>query len=303
MSAAAQDPSDAAYCASLVRGADFERYATTLFVPPEPRRALLALFAFNIEIARIRDQISQPLAGEIRLQWWSDLLAGTAHGEAAGNPVAAELMRAIDRHALPHELFGRMIDAHRFDLYDEPMQTMAELEGYLLDTASALFALGGLVLGVELSDDLARHAGLAFGLTRIVEALPRHASRGQFYLPLDEIGAAGVAPADILAGKSTAELQRYLRGLAEQARQHLRLALDMLARDRTPARTALLPLALIDRRLRRVASAEFKPFEVRQVASNLGVLWALCGASRREPFRVQSRFRFVLSGLQARNDG
>ncbi len=219
MSAAAQDPSDATYCASLVRGSDFERYAATLFVPPEPRRALLALFAFNIEIARIRDQISQPLAGEIRLQWWSDLLTGTAHGEATGNPVAAELMRAIDRHALPQELIGRMIDAHRFDLYDEPMQTMAELEGYLQDTASALFALGGLVLGVEVGDELVRHAGLAFGLTRIVEALPRHASRGQFYLPLDEIGAAGVAPADILAGKSTAELQRYLQGLAEQARR------------------------------------------------------------------------------------
>ena len=74
---------------------------------PELRRALLALFAFNIEIARIREQISQPLAGEIRLQWWSDLLAGTAHGEAAGNPVAAELLRAIERHALPHEPLER----------------------------------------------------------------------------------------------------------------------------------------------------------------------------------------------------
>src|ERR671910_400047 len=98
MSAAAQAPSDAAYCASLVRGSDFERYAATLFVPPEPRRALLALFAFNIEIARIRDQISQPLAGEIRLQWWSDLLAGTAHGEAGGNPITAELLLGIERH-------------------------------------------------------------------------------------------------------------------------------------------------------------------------------------------------------------
>ena len=91
MSAAAQDVADAAYCANLVRGSDFERYAATLFVAPEHRRALLALFAFNIEIARIREQISQPLAGEIRLQWWSDLIDGLARGEAAGNPVAADL--------------------------------------------------------------------------------------------------------------------------------------------------------------------------------------------------------------------
>jgi phytoene synthase len=285
MSAPAQEPSDAAYCAGLVRGSDFERYAATLFVPPEPRRALLALFAFNIEIARIRDQISQPLAGEIRLQWWSDLLAGTAHGDAAGNPVAAELLRAIDRHALPHELFGRMIDAHRFDLYDEPMPTMAELEGYLQDTASALFALGGLVLGLEAGDELVRPAGMAFGLTRIVEALPRHASRGQFYLPLDDVTEAGVAPADVFAGKATPELQRYLQGLAGHAREYLRQALKALARDRTPGRAAFLPLALVDRKLRRMASASYQPFEIRQPPSNLAVLWTLWRASRREPFR------------------
>ncbi len=64
-------------------------------------------------------------------------------------PVAAELLRAIERHALPHELLSGMIDAHRFDLYDEPMQTSAELESYLQGTASALFGLGALVLGVD----------------------------------------------------------------------------------------------------------------------------------------------------------
>jgi phytoene synthase len=288
MSAAAQPQSDAAYCAGLVRDADFERYAGTLFVTPAPRRALLALFAFNIEIARIREQISQPLAGEIRLQWWSDLLAGTAHGEAAGNPVAAELLRGIERYALPREVPSRMIDAHRFDLYDEPMRTMAELETYLQDTASALFGISARVLGGESQgdDELIRHAGLAFGLTRIVEALPGHASRGQIYLPIDELGRAGIAAEDILSWTSTPELQAFLRGIAGRARHHLGSALELLSRDRTPARTAFLPVALMDRKLRRMASASYKPFEVQPAASNLSVLWTLWRASRREPFRV-----------------
>ena len=85
MSATAPDQSAAGFCASLVRASDFERYAATLFVNPEQRRALLALFAFNIEVARVRDQISQPLAGEIRLQWWSDLLDGAAQS-GLGDP-------------------------------------------------------------------------------------------------------------------------------------------------------------------------------------------------------------------------
>jgi 15-cis-phytoene synthase len=290
MSAGAQPQSDAAYCASLVRGSDFERYAATLFVAPEPRRALLALFAFNIEIARVREQISQPLAGEIRLQWWSDLLAGLAHGEAAGNPVAAELMLAIERHALPPEAVSGMIDAHRFDLYDEPMRTMGELETYLKDTASALFGLGARVLGGDAhgTEDLKRHAGLAFGLTRIVAAFGAHASRGQIFLPVDELEQAGVAVEDVFSGKPTPQLQAFLTHITTQARTHAKLALELLAHSHGPARAAFLPLALAERKLQRMASAGHKPFDPPQPTSNLAVLWTLWRASRREPFRVKS---------------
>ena len=85
-------PRDSAgFCAGLVRSHDFARYASTLFVPGPQRRALLALYAFNVEISRVRDTVSQPLPGEIRLQWWRDLLADASHGGVEGNPVAAEL--------------------------------------------------------------------------------------------------------------------------------------------------------------------------------------------------------------------
>ena len=283
MSTAAANQSAADYCASLVRASDFERYASTLFVGAEPRRALLALFAFNIEIARIREQISQPLAGEIRLQWWSDLLDGTAHGEAEANPVAAELLHAINRHALPLDVLGGVIDAHRFDLYDEPMQAMAELEHYLVHTAAALFSLGARVLGQEPSQLPVRDAGLAWGLARIVEALPAHASRGQMYLPLDELARAGAKAEDVFAGRSSAELQQLLREFAGRARTHLQNALGQLARSGAPAR-ALLPLALVDGKLKRIRLRAGRPFEPPQQRSNLGVLWALWRASRSRPF-------------------
>src|SRR5215831_6735280 len=131
----------AAFCADLVRSHDFVRYASSLFVPPDRRRALLALYAFNVEITRVREQVTQPLPGEIRLQWWTDMLAGVGQGEAEGNPVAAELRRAIDQFLLPVEQLSRLIEEHQFDLYNDPMPTMAALEGYVSDTVSALFAM------------------------------------------------------------------------------------------------------------------------------------------------------------------
>jgi phytoene synthase len=96
------------FCADLVRSQDFARYASTLFVPAAQRRALLAIYAFNAEITRVREQISQPLPGEIRMQWWTDMLAGAGNGGVEGNPVAAELLQAIRNFRLPVEPLSRL---------------------------------------------------------------------------------------------------------------------------------------------------------------------------------------------------
>src|ERR1700687_5998139 len=139
----------AEFCAELVRIHDFARYASALFVPAAQRRALLAIYASNVEISRVREQVSQPLPGEIRLQWWTDMLAGAAHGSAEGNPVAAEVLLAIRTGGLPVERLSRLIDEHQFDLYNDPMPTKAALEGYINDTSSALFSLGAGITGVQ----------------------------------------------------------------------------------------------------------------------------------------------------------
>ena len=147
MNSANGDKASADFCAELVRAHDFARYASTLFVPAEQRRALLAIYAFNVEISRVREQVSQPLPGEVRLQWWTDMLAGTGHGGIEGNPVAAELKLAMRNWRLPVERLSRLIDEHQFDLYNDPMPTMAALEGYINDTSSALFSLGAGIAG------------------------------------------------------------------------------------------------------------------------------------------------------------
>src|SRR4051812_42001456 len=142
MSGADGNKGSADFCTELVRAHDFARYASTLFVPAAQRRALLAIYAFNVEISRVREQVSQPLPGEMRLQWWTDMLAGAGHGGVEGNPVAAELLLAIRSWRLPVERLSRLIEEHQFDLYNDPMPTMAALEAYIHDTSSALFSLG-----------------------------------------------------------------------------------------------------------------------------------------------------------------
>jgi 15-cis-phytoene synthase len=288
VSSAGSDQDAAAFCAEQVRSHDFGRYVSALFVKPEKRRALLALYAFNAEIVRVRDQVSQPLPGEIRLQWWTDMLTGAARGGVEGNPIAAELLLAIRTCGLPVERLSALIDEHQFDLYNDPMPTMAALEGYICQTSSALFALAARVLTGQQSEaiaHLARHAGLAQGFAGAIASLPLDASRRQLLVPLQVLERHGSGLEEVFAGKATPGLRAALDELIGEARAHLKTALALLPGIPRDARPAFLPLALVAHDLERMARAENDPFEPH-FTSRLRTLWTLWRASRSAIFRA-----------------
>ncbi len=284
MSAGA-DGDSAAFCAEQVRSHDFERYASTLFVDADKRRALLALYAFNVEISRVREQVSQPLPGEIRLQWWTDMLAGAGHGGVEGNPVAAELLRAVKAHGLAAEPLSRLIDEHQFDLYNDPMPSMAALEGYVSDTSSALYALGARVMGRQSAetDHLARHAGLAHGLARVIAALPVDAARRQLFVPLQLLEQHGSSMEEVFASKQTPRLRAALDQLLGDACAHLKTAFELLADAPAEVRPLFLPLTLVRRDLKRMSRADSDLF-APLTTSRLRTLWTLWRASRSKEF-------------------
>jgi phytoene synthase len=279
-------PSDTVtFCADLVRSHDFPRYVATLFAPAAERRALLALYAFNVEIVRVRDQVSQPLPGEIRLQWWTDMLSGHAHGGVEGNPVAAELLRAIRDFELPVEPLSLLVDEHQFDLYNDPMPTMTALEGYLAATCSALFGLASRIMGEasDVAEHLARHAGLAQGVVQVIANLPRDSAHRQLFLPQQFLTSHGCDMEDVFAGKDTPGLHAVLDQLIGEARQHLATAWSLLAAVPPSARPAFLPLSQARADLDRLSRPGRNPFAPQPV-SRLRTLWTLWRASRSLEF-------------------
>jgi 15-cis-phytoene synthase len=285
MNAAADDRSAAGHCAELVRAHDFTRYASTLFVSAPERRALLALYAFNVEICRVHTQVSQPLPGEIRLQWWRDVLAGEGHGGVEGNPIAAELLLAVRSHRLPVERLSRLIEEHQFDLYNDPMPTMAALEGYINDTSSALFSLAAAVMGPPSSEveHLARHAGLAQGIVEVMTRLPLDASQRRLFVPQQVLAKRDCDPEDIFAGKQTPKLREALDAVLDEARKHLDTAHVLFDSIASNVRPAFLPLMAVRRDLDLLARADNDPFVVRP-PSRLATLWTLWRASRSRAF-------------------
>jgi len=285
MSADGQDA--AKFCADTVRSHDFVRYASTLFVNADQRRALLALYAFNVEISRVRDHITQPLPGEIRLRWWTDMLAGESRGGVEGNPVASELMLAIRHFDLPIEPLMRLVDEHEFDLYNDPMPTLAALEGYVTDTASALFALAARLAAAPSGEieHLARHAGLAQGFAQVIAALPRDAARRQLFVPVQLLAKQGIGAEQIFAARQTPSVRAAVDQLMGEARHHLDTALALLSDVAPEARPIFLPLAMVRRDLVQMSRADSDPFAPHN-PSRFQTLWTLWRASKSKTFKV-----------------
>ncbi|WOC17236.1 hypothetical protein MP213Fo_27430 [Pseudochrobactrum sp. MP213Fo] len=212
-----------AHCLQFLRQADFDRYLAVLYAPAEKRAALAGLYAFNAEIARIRDVVHDALPGEVRLQWWRDLINGTEHGAVTGNPVAALLLKAISDYNLPRQVFDAYCEARIFDLYNDAMPSRNDLEGYCGETACTILQMAALILDGEAaksSAELSGHAGVAQAIAGLLRLMPLHRSRGQVYVPAELLQAVGVSAEQFIKGDDKAALKRVVTVLSALAQEH-----------------------------------------------------------------------------------
>jgi phytoene synthase len=259
----------AAHCEALVRTADKDRFLATLFAPAEHRNALFALYAFNLEVARVREVVREPVAGEIRLQWWSDLIGGVARGEVEAHPVAAAVLASMARYRLPAARLEAIITARRFDLYDEPMATLADLEAYADGASSSLIALAAQILNAGHEPDigsLARHAGIASAIAGLLKAFPVHAARGQLFVPLDILERHGASRQLVATGQASAQLRSAFTELRRSAHDHLDQAGKLSATVPPVVMPALLPVALAGPTLDRMERPDYDPFVPVEIA-------------------------------------
>jgi len=242
----------ASYVADALRMSDRDRFLATLVLPAEQRPAITALYAFNADVAAIRERVSGPQPGEIRLQWWNDALTGNGHGAVRQNPLADALLDSVERYRLPVGSLQRLIGARRFDLYDDPMPDLETFEGYAGETASTLFQLAAMVLNnghpVE-PGDAAGHLGVAQAMIGHLRAFGHVSAQGRIMLPWSILEANGVRESEIFSGHDSEGLQSALSQIAELAHDHLRRAQIAIAALPPSLRPAFAALAVLDAQL------------------------------------------------------
>jgi phytoene synthase len=252
-----------ALAADQLRALDQDRYAASLVIPTARRAAVQSIFAFSAEIAAIRERVSEPTPGEIRLQWWVDAIEGEGHGAIASNPVADALFRTLERYELPSGPLLRLLAARRFDLYHDAMPDIGQFEGYAGETVSVLYQYAAMILAggpVDQAADAAGHLGVAQALAGHVRAFGYNASRGQLFLPLALFTANGVREADIYAGKDSEGLRAALTQAGELAQTHAEKAGHAISKLDAGIRPGFASLALVRADIRALGRQIDQPF-------------------------------------------
>ena len=189
---------------ALARAADYDRYLSAVFAPGARREALFALIAFNHEIARIPEAVSEPMLGRIRLQWWREVLDAVYAGEPTRrHEVAVPLADAIHAGGLDRAPFDALLEAREDDLESEGPADLAALERYAAATGGSLAELMVRACGADSgpASEAGRQVGTAWALIGTLRAAPHAAAQGRFTFPADLLAEAQFTADDLRAGR------------------------------------------------------------------------------------------------------
>ena len=278
----------ARYCLGQVRRFDRDRYLMALLAPAARRGDLLALHAFNVEVARIRELVHEPMMGTIRLQWWRDAIAEIYAGKERRHQVVQPLAAAVRRHGLSREHFDRLLDAREQDMSPEPPADLPALVAYAHGAAGSLGFLAVEILGApgtrppRFGPDVAvaaaaASAWTAHALVGLLRAVPYHARQHRLYLPQSLLAEHLVAPhalLDLHPGPGLSAVARRIATEAERILDMRRLA----PRPPKPLAAAFLPATLAHADLRRLRRADYDPFDSRLQQPTPGRAWRLLWA-------------------------
>ncbi|XP_005098752.1 NADH dehydrogenase (ubiquinone) complex I, assembly factor 6 [Aplysia californica] len=258
-----QNKSNIEYCVDLVRKSDYENYLATLLLPKNVQRAAFALRAFNVELAQVRDVVSDKTIGLMRMQFWKDSMSRIFQGDPPQTPVAVELAGVCGFYKLSKRWMERIVEARALQLNRDSFLSIKEAEEYAEHSNSSLTYLLLECSGIKnvQADHAASHLGKAQGLVTLVRAVPYHAARRSVLLPMEILAKHKVSQEDVIRGKDAQPVKDVIFDIASVAHQHLEKARSLRSDLPDKCYTVFLNAAVCDHYLKALQQADFNVFD------------------------------------------
>ena len=264
------------YCQQKAAQSGSSFYYSFLFLPPERRRAITALFAFCREVDDVVDECTDAGVARVKLAWWRNEIAAMYGGGAPQHPVAQALVPVVRTFNLPQPRLQEIIDGMEMDLTQRRYADFAALRLYCYRVASVVGLLSAEIFGYSNPDTLkyAENLGMAFQLTNIIRDVGEDARRDRVYLPLDELARYNVTVADIMHARESDGFRQLMEFQIERALGYYRDAFRSLpAADRKSQRPGLIMAAIYQALLDEIRADGSKVLTQRTSLTPLRKLW------------------------------
>jgi len=263
------------YCQQKAAASGSSFYYSFLFLPPERRRAITALYAFCREVDDVVDETAEMQLAAAKLAWWRAEVANLYRGNPQ-HPVTRALGPFIEDYALSQEHLNEIIDGMEMDLTQTRYLDWAGLERYCHRVAGVVGLLAARIFGYREARTLeyARDLGIAFQLTNIIRDVGEDARKNRIYLPMDELKRFDVPAADILNARETPQFEALIRFQDERARSWYDRALAALPEpDRRAQRPGLIMAAIYRALLDEIRRDGFRVLSRRTSLTPLRKFW------------------------------
>ena len=284
------------YCQEKAASSGSSFYYSFLFLPPEQRQAITALYAFCREVDDVVDECSDTGVARTKLDWWRREIERCFNGEPT-HPVTCALLHPVQTRNLPMEYFQEIIDGMAMDLDNTRYESFSDLALYCHRVAGVVGLLSAEIFGYQDRHTLryAETLGTAFQLTNILRDIREDAERGRIYLPLDEMLEYHVNPHDLLNLKPIEGLRALCHHQAQRAHDYYQRAIDYLPDiDREAQRSGLIMAAIYRTLLQEIEADDYHIMDHRVRLTPLRKLWIAWSTARRER-RWQRKYRKQLA--------
>lgn len=280
------------YCQDKASQSASSFYYSFLFLEPEKRQAMTALYAFCREVDDIVDDCKEAAIAQKKLAWWKQSMRDTFDGSPS-HPIQHALLPAIQRYQLPLSYFLDIIDGMEMDLNQSRYQHFDDLALYCYRVAGAVGLLAAAIFGYRdvAVETYAKYLGLAFQLTNIIRDIQEDAQRNRIYIPLDELQQFDVDPQDLLQSHDSENMQRLLAFQIERAQSYYQKAFAALPHaEREAQRCGIIMSAIYFAVLEKIAKRPAKVLQGRVRLSAWKKLWLAWNTARSEKQQNYNRY-------------
>jgi len=242
---------------------DRENFLAALLLPAGAREATIAVRAFNVSVALVRDQVSQNTIGEMRMHFWNDAIDAVYDDRPQQQPVVLQLHKAVRGYRLSKRWLKRIVSSRQEALSDRSFATVAAAETYAENSVSSVLylTLETLDLRDVHADHAASHIGKALGLVTLLRSVPHNALRQRVQVPVELLVRHRVSQQELLRGSAEKHVKDLVFDVAGSANAHLEKARSLSKQVPSKAKMALLPAVTASTYLDRLRKADFNVFD------------------------------------------